>query len=52
MNAQSALVQRIFSQKKNASEEMNRLLVGRTSIRKLSDELVVARQIAGVGSDV
>lgn len=52
MNAQSALVQRIFSQKKNASEEMNQLLVGRTSIRKLSDELVVARQIAGVGSDV
>ena len=52
MNAQSALVQRIFSQKKNASEEMNQLLVGRTSIRKLSDELVVARQIAGVGADV
>jgi len=52
MNAQSALVQRIFSQKKNASDEMNQLLVGRTSIRKLSDELVVARQIAGVGSDV
>ena len=52
MNAQSALVQRIFLQKKNASEEMNQLLVGRTSIRKLSDELVVARQIAGVGSDV
>ena len=52
MNAQSALVQRIFSQKKNASDEMNRLLIGRTSIRKLSDELVVARQIAGVGLDV
>lgn len=52
MNAQSALVQRIFSQKKNASDEMNRLLIGRTSIRKLSDELVVARQIVGVGLDV
>lgn len=52
LNAQSALVQRIFNQK-NASESLIRdLLIGRTSIRKLSDELVIAHQLAGANEEM
>ena len=58
MNAQSALVLRIFSQKQNAETQKQtisdqlaaKLLLGQTSIRNLSDELVIARQFAGVGN--
>ena len=52
-NAQSALVMRIFNQKNNATpEKMIELLAGRTSVRKLSDELVIARQLAGANKEI
>ncbi|MCQ2103256.1 MAG: type III-B CRISPR-associated protein Cas10/Cmr2 [Fibrobacter sp.] len=53
LNAQSALVQRIFLQKKgNADSLIKDLLMGRTSIRKLSDELVIAHQLSGANVEV
>lgn len=45
LNAASASVIRIFDQKEH-SDALRTLLLHQTSIRKLSDELVVARQIA------
>lgn len=59
MNAQSALVLRIFSQKQNAETQEQtisdkltaKLLLGQTSIRDLSDELVIARQFAGADNE-
>jgi len=49
LNAASALVIRIFDQKEH-SEALKTLLLHQTSIRKLSDELVIALQIAKVQS--
>lgn len=50
LNAASALVRRIFDHKNDGDVAKNAklrpLLAGRTDIRKLSDELVIARQIA------
>lgn len=48
-NAAAAMILDIFKQKKD-STKLARLLPGRTSIRKLSDDLVIARQIHVVQS--
>ena len=45
LNAASALVIRIFDQKEH-SQSLKQLLLNQTSIRKLSDELVIALQLA------
>jgi len=45
LNAASALLIRIFDQKEH-SQSLKKLLLNQTSIRKLSDELVVALQLA------
>jgi len=49
LNAAASLVLKIFNQKEH-SEALKKLLLKQTSIRRLADDLVIARQIAEVRS--